>query len=53
MLCSRKEYVDAVGRTEETTHVLRIAADKGNDDNLGLLAFEIVDTGESHALEKG
>lgn len=52
MLCTREEDVDPVGCAEKATFVLRVAADKGDDDHFGLLALEVVDTCEPHALEK-
>jgi hypothetical protein len=52
MLCSTEKYVDPVLGPKETRFALRIAPDKGYNDNLGLLALEIVNGGESQSFEK-
>lgn len=52
MLRTGKEHVDPVRCAQEATIVLRVATNKGDDDDLCLLTLEIIDSCKPDALEK-
>ncbi|KAI6749805.1 hypothetical protein HG531_007070 [Fusarium graminearum] len=52
MLCTRQQNVDTVGGLEETTFLLRVASNQGDDNDLGFFTLEVIDCRHSDGLEQ-
>ena len=50
MLSTAQENVDAIGGLEESNFLIFVASNQGDNDDFGLFALEIIDSGHAEKI---